>query len=172
MDFDFNLDELKEKLSDLFYQNKSKIFAGIFGLLTIFAVIFTVYKIDYSSRLKSSDSLIEYIYGENEDFISKKHKKGYAMIADFVKNKKDPKVEKFDEFANLDEFVLKNVFYFAKRLYFGYKDDFYMFFESNKNPWSKLFLITDIFYGEKDSDCVKQKDDYLISFLIGKGMQC
>jgi|GEM_PF-3233842 len=172
MDFDFDVDNFKEKLSDWYFYNKSKIFITAGFTLAFLVFGFVWYKIDYNSRVKSSDSLIEYIYGENDNFLKGKHRKGYGLISEFLKNKKNPSEEKFDEFAQLDEFVFKDLFYFSKRLYFGYRDDFYMFYESSKNPWSKLFFVTDIFYGEKTSDCVKQKDDYLISFLIGKGMQC
>jgi len=172
MEFDFDLDQIKESFFGFFYKNKKLIVVsvGFFVFVTTCAV--TYFKIDYDSRITSSNHLIDYIYGENYDFLSKKHKSGYKLVKDILEYRKNPTMSDIDKFSKHDDYLFKNLFYFAKRLFFNYHDEYSSYYESDKNPWSKLIITAGVFNGERNIDLVKNKEEYLLIYAIGKGLQC
>ncbi len=170
MELDF--EKLKDDIFNFVYKNRLSLI-GLSGIFCVFVFVGSIYfRNEHISRLNSSNQLIDYIEKRNDDFLKKNHKKGYTVIKEFIKNNNNPDEKVMDEFAKIDEFVFKNLFYFAKRIYFGKKDDFHNFYISDKHPWSKLMKTCDVFYNEQPEPIIPQKDDYLISFLIGRGVEC
>ena len=170
MEFDF--EEIKENLIDLFYKNKKRILiAGscVFGLALIFCLFL---KNDYDKRIASSNLLVDYINGENDEFMKRDHKMGYGLLKKVIEARDNPSVEKFDEFSKMDDYVFKSLFYFAKCLYFNYQDEYYSYYESDKNPWSNLIITAGVFNGSRSISLIKKKEEYLMIFAIGKGLQC
>lgn len=172
LDLDFDIEELKANFFAFFYKFKFRIvvFSSIF---IVFAVGLSVYvRNDYYDRIDSSNKLIEYINGENNDFLKKKHGKKYNLVVKFLDNSKNPSKENFEKFSELDTYVFKNLFFFANKLWFFDEGEFDSYYESDKHPWSKLVKCCNVFYGKTESVKLNERDDYLITFLIGKGKKC
>lgn len=170
MEFDF--EDLQSVFLNFCYKNKKIILISFAVILSIVASVAVFLKNDYESRAASSVALIEYIDGKNDDFLKKKHKKGYKLIYDILESRKTPSIEQYDKFASLDSYVFKNLFFFSKKLYFGYSDDYESYYFSDSNPWNKLVKIAAVFNLQYDATSLNYQDDYFINFLVGRGVKC
>jgi hypothetical protein len=156
MNLDF--DNVKNFIMNFINQNK-KILIPVFSVFIVFSVVIIfIAKNNYEQKISSSNMLIDYINGKNELFLNKKHKKGYALIKDITISNKNPSKKDYDNFAKVDDYVFKNLFYFSKILYFNEKDAFHSYYENEKNPWSDLIIKSRVFNGEKEAKFVKNKE--------------
>lgn len=170
MNSDF--EDIKLFATKFITQNK-KVVMILFSVVFLFSLFFAfVMKNNYERNLSSSNMLIDYIQGKNEIFLEKKHKKGYETLKNIIIFNKNPSIEGYNELAKFDDYVFKNLFYFSRFLYFKKKDAFHSYYATQKNPWSKLILECEVLQGEKDSSVLKNKGEYLTTFLIGKGLKC
>lgn len=167
-----NIENIKMDAILFFTKYRSKIFAS-FGILAL-AGIGVFYKInkEKEASINSSNQLLDYIDGRSDDFLKSKHKKGYALIKEVIENRDN--IAFLDKCSKLDDFVFKNLFYFAKRISFCGTDEYATYYESPKNPWSKLVLSANEFClkdldTKLDNSIRFDKPDYLILYLIGKG---
>lgn len=172
MNVDFDFENLKLYLIDFLNKWKIHVAVFLFALFSGLAVSLFAIRKNYYDRINSSNQLIEYMQGENDDFLKSNHKGFYSTIKNIVINKQNPSFDKYNEFSLLDEYVFKNLFYFAKKLYFGKDDEFVSYYENDKNPWSKLMLSCNVFWSKSDGFSIKNKEEYLVNYLIGSGKKC
>ncbi len=170
MEFDF--EEFKGNAIDFFYKNKRNIFLGGSAFFALILIVGFFAKNSYDRQIVSSNMLIDYINGESDEFMKSNHKKGYALVKNIIESRKNPTIEKLDSFAKIDDYVFKNLFYFAKRLYFNYKDEYSSYYESEINPWSNLVITAGVFNGSRNVSLLKKKEEYMMIFAIGKGVKC
>lgn len=163
MDFE----NLKYTAIDFWLKNKNKFFlaSGVFFIISVSYLYF----LDRNKKAlnESSDILISYIKGESEDFLNQDQKGAYGDIKALVNENKKEVGFDFSKFSKKDEFVFKNAFNVAKALYFCSFDEFFSYYESNKNPWNRLANNFKVLCEEAPFS--KFNSNYPIYFLIGLG---
>lgn len=159
--------DLKIRLYGILAKNIRKIaYLSAFIFLILGAFVYKEYS-KYKSSIDSSNLLMDFIEGKNEDFLKKDHKGGYSLVKEFFINSKNPSSSNFEKFSKLDDIIFKNLFYFANNLYFCKRNEYSTYFEADRNPWSSIVRSSNVFCGKEE--IIKEKPSYLVYFLIGNG---